>query len=124
MTAPLTNVTLPTLIDSASSIILVLNATSYAPYLVRTFEEHAIFGISTSDVLLSNYQLIEISNNRTILQPHHFQTIWNSAETLEGVLTESIIVKTGYPEKSLSMPQSPKTNAKIKPSTKRRLYTR
>jgi hypothetical protein len=52
MTDPLTNVTLPTLTDPVSSITLVFNATSYAPYMVRTFEEHAIFGNSTSDVLL------------------------------------------------------------------------
>jgi hypothetical protein len=103
ITNPLRNVTLPTLTDPASSITLVFNATSYAPYMVRTFEEHAIFGNSTSDVLLSNYQPIEMSNNRTILQPHRFQTIWNSAETLEDVLIESIIINPGYPEEFFLM---------------------
>ena len=64
---------------------MILNRTSYLPRMIRANESNAIFGNSTSDLLLSDYQAVPTGDakNSTIMLPHRFQTDYNSRHVLE-----------------------------------------
>jgi hypothetical protein len=101
-----------------SEISLIVNATSHIPYKVRLTEQHATFGLSTNDLLLSNYSTVSFGDNSSMsLQlPHRLQTVYNSTEVLEDVKLDSISInptfETGFfdpisTSDSQSPPQAP-----------------
>ncbi|EHK16190.1 uncharacterized protein TRIVIDRAFT_163307 [Trichoderma virens Gv29-8] len=101
---------------------LIVNATSHRPYKIRSLENHATYGKSTNDLLLSNYSTVSFDDNsRLKLQlPYRLQTIYNSTDVLEDVKLDSIsvnpLIKAGFfdpvlPSKDTSSPQVPKQSA-------------
>ncbi|KAK5996230.1 hypothetical protein PT974_04661 [Cladobotryum mycophilum] len=85
-----------------SELSLVVNMTSYVPYKIRSYEQHATFGNSTNDVLFSNYSAVSVKAQPKLsfLLPFRLQTIYNSATVLEDVKLDSIsinpIFKSGF----------------------------
>jgi hypothetical protein len=80
---PTSNGTFPTICNSALDITIILNGTDYLPYMIRTYENHAIFGNSTNDLILSSYSEVEADEGCKLLLPHRFQTRYNTAGILE-----------------------------------------
>jgi hypothetical protein len=106
---PTSNITFPAIYNSALQIIILLNATDYLTYIIRTYEDHAIFGNSTNDLILINYTKVEADEAFKLLPPHRFQTRYNTAGILEYFLVESITInapspRTIFPSQPASTP--------------------
>jgi hypothetical protein len=80
---PTGNITFPAIYNSALQIITLLNATDSLTYIIRTYEDHAIFGNSTNDLILVNYTKVEADEAFKLLLPRRFQTLYNTAGILE-----------------------------------------
>ncbi len=87
----------PAIANPALELTLILNQTTFLPRIIRSYENNAIFGNSTSDLLLSDYQNVTVHGNTTILLPHRFQTVYNSHSVLEDFLVESVSVNPEFP---------------------------
>lgn len=64
----------------------MFNSTSNLPYIIRTVENHAIYGPSTNDLVLSDY--VTASG---IQFPSHIQTIYNTSQNLDAPIEEFVV---------------------------------
>ena len=79
-------------------LTVIFDSSTNLPYIVRTEENHAIYGACTNDLYLSNYKAVN-----GVQFPHQVQTIYNSSTqllnaVLEDYIIESITVNPQYPE--------------------------
>ncbi|KNB01488.1 hypothetical protein FOXG_04717 [Fusarium oxysporum f. sp. lycopersici 4287] len=77
---------------------LSFDASSHLPHIIRTEENHMIYGPSTNNLYLSQYKAIE-----GIKFPHTFQTVYNSTTqkldaTLEEFIVEEITINPKFPK--------------------------
>jgi len=113
---PVSNLTFDAVINSELGLSIIFDATSHLPYMIRSHESHAIFGNSTSDLILSAWAPVKIGKNATVLLPHRFQTLYNSINILEDVLIESITINPDFPENYFAgLPDSESQMPKAKP---------
>jgi hypothetical protein len=103
---PASNTTFPAIYNSALDITIILNGTDYLPYMIRTCEDHAIFGNSTNDLILSSYSEVVADEGSKLLLPHRFQTRYNTAGILEDFLVESITINPHFEEGYFDVPGS------------------
>ena len=89
ITDPLTGVALQAIDHPTLSLTLVINEN--LPYMVRSYEQHRIFGNSTSDVIFSNY-----STFGSILLPQRIQTVYNNFNMIEDMFLDDISVNPGW----------------------------
>ncbi|KAF5684796.1 hypothetical protein FCIRC_3751 [Fusarium circinatum] len=88
----------PAVYDPVLEITIIFDASSHLPHIVRTEENHMIYGPSTNDLYLSQYKAIE-----SIKFPHTFQTVSNSTTqkldaTLEEFIVEEITINPRFPK--------------------------
>ncbi|KAL7768576.1 hypothetical protein ACKLNR_002877 [Fusarium oxysporum f. sp. zingiberi] len=86
------------LYDPVLEITIIFDASSHLPHIIRTEENHMIYGPSTNDLYLSQYKAIE-----GIKFPHTFQTVYNSTTqkldaTLEEFIVEEITINPKFPK--------------------------
>ncbi|KAH7204798.1 hypothetical protein DER44DRAFT_811991 [Fusarium oxysporum] len=84
--------------DPVLEITIIFDASSHLPHIIRTEENHMIYGPSTNDLYLSQYKAIE-----GIKFPHTFQTVYNSTTqkldaTLEEFIVEEITINPKFPK--------------------------
>ncbi|KAM6519328.1 hypothetical protein FALCPG4_012971 [Fusarium falciforme] len=80
-------VKMPAVYDPVFDITVIFNTRTHLPHIVRTIEDHMIYGPSTSDLYLSDYKAV-----KGIKFPHLVQTVYNStAEKLDATLEDYII---------------------------------
>ena len=94
----LTNASLPALEHVDLGLTLILNSTTYLPYMIRSYEEHTIYGHSTNDVLLSNYSILRSLDNESILLPHRIQTVYNTFNMIENFIVDKIYLNPSWPD--------------------------
>lgn len=85
ITDPLTGVVLQAIDHPTLSLTLVIKKN--LPYMVRSYEQHRIFGNSTSDVIFSNY-----STFGSILLPQRIQTVYNNFNMIEDMFLDDISI--------------------------------
>ncbi|KAJ4212592.1 hypothetical protein NW759_011629 [Fusarium solani] len=80
-------VKMPAVYDPVFDITVIFDTRTHLPHIVRTIEDHMIYGPSTSDLYLSDYKTV-----KGIKFPHLVQTVYNStAEKLDATLEDYII---------------------------------
>ena len=87
---PFTGVVLPALEHPDLDLTLVVN--NGLPYMVRSYEQHVIFGNSSSDVIFSNY-----STFGSILLPRRLQTVYNVFNMIEDFFVDNILINPSWP---------------------------
>ena len=66
---------------------VIFDPSSNLPYIIRTTEQHPIYGPSTNDLYLTNYSAVD-----GLMFPHHIQTVYNSStQNLDAVLEDFVI---------------------------------
>lgn len=65
---------------------VIFDPSSNLPYIVRTIEDHYIYGPSTNDLYLTNYTAVD-----GIHFPHHIQTVYNSSQNLDAPLEDYVV---------------------------------
>lgn len=69
---------------------MIIDPTTFLPYIVRTMEQHPIYGSSTNDLVLSNYTA---ANGSPLMFPQHIQTVYNSTSTLLDAPLEDFVIE-------------------------------
>ncbi|EMT68868.1 hypothetical protein FOC4_g10004960 [Fusarium odoratissimum] len=77
----------PAVYSNLDKLLLIVDPETYLPYIIRTEEQHPIYGYATKDVYLSNYKEV-----RGIQFPHTIQTIYNSSSQRLGVVLEDFVI--------------------------------
>ncbi|KAG5754850.1 hypothetical protein H9Q70_002561 [Fusarium xylarioides] len=77
----------PAVYSSLDKLLLVVDPETYLPYIVRSEEQHPIYGNATKDVYLSNYNEVQ-----GIKFPHTFQTIYRSSSQRLSVVLEDFVI--------------------------------
>ncbi|EXK84617.1 hypothetical protein FOQG_11402 [Fusarium oxysporum f. sp. raphani 54005] len=75
------------LYSNLDKLLLIIDPETYLPYIIRTEEQHPIYGYATKDVYLSNYKEVQ-----GIKFPHTIQTIYNSSSQRLGVVLEDFVI--------------------------------
>ncbi|EXM19340.1 hypothetical protein FOTG_12595 [Fusarium oxysporum f. sp. vasinfectum 25433] len=75
------------LYSNLDKLLLIVDPDTYLPYIIRTEEQHPIYGYATKDVYLSNYKEVQ-----GIKFPHTIQTIYNSSSQRLGVVLEDFVI--------------------------------
>uniref|UniRef100_A0A0D2Y754 Uncharacterized protein n=1 Tax=Fusarium oxysporum (strain Fo5176) TaxID=660025 RepID=A0A0D2Y754_FUSOF len=78
---------LPAVYSNLDKLLLIVDPETYLPYIIRTEEQHPIYGYATKDVYLSNYKEVQ-----GIKFPHTIQTIYNSSSQRLGVVLEDFVI--------------------------------
>jgi hypothetical protein len=76
---------------------VIFDPDSHLPYIVRTTENHAVYGKSTNDLYLTDYKSVD-----GVFFPHRIQTVYNSTSQalnspLEDFQIEKITVNPKFP---------------------------
>lgn len=84
--------------DSSLDITVILDVDTKIPHIIRTTEEHEVYGPSTSDLYLSDYKAVD-----GIMFPHTVQTIYNATTqhlnaVLEDFIIEDVTVNPEFPQ--------------------------
>ena len=103
---PLTGVELSGLTHPTLNLTLVIDNKTSLPHMVRSNEQHKIFGNSTSDLILSNY-----SSFGSALLPQRFQTVYNSYNMIEDFFADTIILDPSFPSTYFSPTSTNTTRA-------------
>ncbi|KAL5590457.1 hypothetical protein FOBRF1_014014 [Fusarium oxysporum] len=77
----------PAVYSNLDKLLLIVDPETYLPYIIRTEEQHPIYGCATKDVYLSNYKEVQ-----GIKFPHTIQTIYNSSSQRLGVVLEDFVI--------------------------------
>lgn len=86
---PFTDTVLPAIEHPSLNLTLVV--ANNLPYMVRSFEQHKIFGPSTSDVIFSNY-----SSFGSVLLPQRFQTVYNTFNMVEDFFIDNFRINPSW----------------------------
>ncbi|KAM0430061.1 hypothetical protein ACHAPT_006067 [Fusarium lateritium] len=87
ITVDINGLEFPAVHDPSREITVILDPKSKVPYIIRTAEQHPIYGESTKDLYLSDYKKV-----KGIQFPHLVQTIYNSTtQNLNQVIEDFVI---------------------------------
>lgn len=86
-----------TVYDPSLNLTVVLHPSSDLPYIVRSIEDHSIYGAATNDLYLTNYKAVN-----GLMFPHSIQTVYNSSQqsldaTLEDYIIEQVDMDPEFP---------------------------
>ncbi|KAH8816530.1 metallo-beta-lactamase superfamily protein [Xylogone sp. PMI_703] len=105
-------VKLPAVYDQTLGIAVIFDTATNLPYIIRSFENHAIFGLSTSDLELSNYTTVN-----GIQFPQKFSTIYNGKAVLEETTLTQITTNPLYSSTFFDgLPETESTTPKEMPA--------
>ncbi|KAI1039355.1 hypothetical protein LB505_008542 [Fusarium chuoi] len=77
----------PAVYSNLDKLLLIVDTETYLPYIVRSEEQHPIYGNATKDVYLSNYKEVQ-----GIKFPHTVQTIYSSSSQRLSVVLEDFVI--------------------------------
>ncbi|KAG9495040.1 hypothetical protein J7337_013271 [Fusarium musae] len=77
----------PAVYRNLDKLLVVVNSETYLPYIVRSEEQHPIYGNATEDVYFSNYRDVQ-----GIKFPHTIQTIYSSSSQRLNVVLEDFVI--------------------------------
>ena len=77
----------PAVTDTSTNLTIIFDPHTFLPTRVRAYEDHQVFGQSTSDFVLYNYTEIE-----GIKFPRNFKLLYNEDKMLIEMLVNSITV--------------------------------
>ncbi|CVL03817.1 uncharacterized protein FMAN_14980 [Fusarium mangiferae] len=77
----------PAVYSNLDKLLLIVDPETYLPYIVRSEEQHPIYGNATKDVYLSNYKEVQ-----GIKFPHTVQTIYSSTSQRLSVVLEDFVI--------------------------------
>ncbi|PNP84051.1 hypothetical protein FNYG_02739 [Fusarium nygamai] len=77
----------PAVYSNLDKLLLVVDPETYLPYIVRSEEQHPIYGNATKDLYLSNYKQVQ-----GIKFPHTIQTIYSSSSQRLSVVLEDFVI--------------------------------
>ncbi|KAF4499500.1 hypothetical protein FAGAP_4290 [Fusarium agapanthi] len=80
-------ITFPAVYSNLDKLLLVVDPETYLPYIVRSEEQHPIYGNATKDLYLSNYK--EVQGTKF---PHTIQTIYSSSSHRLSVVLEDFVI--------------------------------
>ncbi|KAJ4162938.1 hypothetical protein NW754_014359 [Fusarium falciforme] len=80
---------LPAVYDATLDLTVILDPKTYLPYIIRSYENHKIFGRSTHDLLLQDYALVD-----GIMLPRRFKTYYNEDLLLTDYVADEVLVDT------------------------------
>ncbi|KAK4495082.1 hypothetical protein PRZ48_013409 [Zasmidium cellare] len=83
--------------SSELGLALLFDPTTKLPYAVRSFEDHVVYGWSTSDLVFTNFQPFEVRGELNISLPLRLQTVYNSLYVLEDILLDSVTINPTFP---------------------------
>lgn len=83
----------PAVYDSSLNITVLFDPDTFLPYIVRSPEEHRIFGSSTNDFVLTNYTEVE-----GMKFPQTVQLMYNQNSLILQSLRDTIIVNPSFPD--------------------------
>lgn len=81
----------PALTDASLAITVAFKPDTFLPYVVRSYEDHQIFGKSTSDYVLYNYTTVE-----GLLFPQRIKLMYNEDSMLIDTLIDTIKVNPTF----------------------------
>ncbi|RSL96332.1 hypothetical protein CDV31_013510 [Fusarium ambrosium] len=76
--------------DHNLELAVMFDPDSNLPYMIRSYENHPIFGPSTNDLLMMNYTSIQ-----GVQFPRQFKTIYNNQHLLSNYIADEVIVNPG-----------------------------
>lgn len=89
------NIEYPAVTDTKLSLTVIMDPTTYLPYLIRAYEDHHIFGPSTNDFVVYNYTSVGGMNF-----PRRIKVMYNEEHMLLDTLYDTVEVNpkfsTGY----------------------------
>ncbi|EXL73131.1 hypothetical protein FOPG_11475 [Fusarium oxysporum f. sp. conglutinans race 2 54008] len=90
---------LPIVRDPSRELTVIFDPKTSLPYIIRTIEDHPIYGESTKDLYLSSYKVVQ-----GIKFAHTVQTIYNSTTqglnaVLEDFIIDKVILNPSFPSK-------------------------
>ncbi|KAG0651567.1 hypothetical protein D0Z07_1494 [Hyphodiscus hymeniophilus] len=78
--------------DPVLNLSIIFDPDTHLPYIIRSFEDHLVFGPSTSDLMVYNYTSID-----GVMFPRRFKIVYNNVHLLADFLVESIDVNPSFP---------------------------
>ena len=87
------NITYPAITDNSLNLTIVFRPDTFLPYIVRSYEDHHIFGRSSNDLVLYNYTAVAGVNF-----PRRIKIVYNEDEQLLDTLIDTIEVNPSFPE--------------------------
>ena len=81
-TLPFQGVDFPAVVDNQLGLAILFDNETSLPYVVRVYEDHAIYGRSTNDLVLYNYTTVD-----NFQFPLHIKVVYNQ---------ESLLLDTWY----------------------------
>ena len=82
----------PALTDRRTNITVIFDPDTYLPYLIRSYEDHQIFGRSTNDYVVYNY-----TTAAGIQVPQRIKTVYNEDYLLLDSIFGSVEVNPSFP---------------------------
>lgn len=82
----------PAVTDDYLKITVAFNPTTYLPYVIRSYENHLIFGNSSSDIVVYNYTSVN-----GVQFPRRIKLMYNEDNMLIDTLIDSIEVNPNFP---------------------------
>ena len=73
--------------DKSLNLTVILDPENNVPYIIRSYENHAIYGPSMHDLLVYDYIPVD-----GVLFPRRFKTVYNNDLVLEDFLATSVLV--------------------------------
>lgn len=102
----------PTLSHPKLNLQLLVRNGTWLPYAVRSTEVHGVFGLSTNDIVFSNYFDVKFGQSNTIKYPKLIQTVYNDVYILEDMVVSNATVNPAFPNDFFkAVPQQAPPNA-------------
>ncbi|EWZ34014.1 hypothetical protein FOZG_13696 [Fusarium oxysporum Fo47] len=98
-TVEINGIEFPAVRDPSRELTVIFDPKASLPYIIRTIEDHPIYGESTKDLYLSSYKVVQ-----GIKFAHTVQTIYNSTNqgvnpVLEDFIIDKVIINPSFPSK-------------------------
>jgi hypothetical protein len=86
--------------DKTLDVTVLFDPTTKLPYMIRSYEDHGIYGISTQDLLTYNYVSVD-----GVRFPSHFKTIYNKRHLLMDYQVDTVVVNPDLDPEFFDGPQ-------------------
>lgn len=87
--------------DATLDLAVILDPKTSLPYIIRSYENHKIFGRSTNDLLLQDYALVD-----GIMLPRRFKIYYNGDLLLTDYVADEVLVNTNLEPTLFNAPGS------------------
>ena len=117
-------ISLPAVYDPITNLTIGMDPTTYLPHVVRISEYNQVFGASTNDLYLANYQPPNSSNTSTsMMLPRRFETVYNGGATIQDVLFENVEINPVFDAGQFDVQPDPNSKHPVQNRTANYLET-